>query len=67
MKDLLKKETLLLELVSDIFIFVMILLFPLVVDKTGFFHILECKWNYYVTITSFYLLTNIFIILYYLI
>ena len=67
MKELLKKETSLLESVSDIYIFIMILLFPLVVDKTGFFRILECKWYYFVTIASFYVAINILIVLYYLI
>ena len=59
------KEKRLLEQVSDIYIFLIIILFPLIVDKTGFFHILECKWNAYVMITTTYIITNILIVLYY--
>ena len=40
MTELLKKEQKILEIVSDIFIFILILIFPLIIDKTGFFHIL---------------------------
>ena len=36
MKDLLKKEKTILEVIADIYIFTMILVFPLIVDKTGF-------------------------------
>ena len=59
------KEKRLLEQVSDIYIFLIIILFPLIVDKNGFFHILECKWNAYVMITTTYIITNILIVLYY--
>ena len=67
MKDLLKKEKIILETLADIYIFIMILVFPLIVDKTGFFHILECKWHSYVMIATTYILANIFVILYFLI
>ena len=67
MKDLLKKEQTILEVVADIYIFAMILVFPLIVDKTGFFHILECKWYSYVTIATSYVGINILVILYFLI
>ena len=66
MQKLLKQEYKILEVIADIYIFVMILLFPLMVDKTGFFHILEFKWNAYIIISSSYVLINFLIILYYL-
>ena len=44
----------------------MILIFPLIVDKTGFFHILECKWYAYLTIAGVYLIISTLIILYFL-
>ena len=65
MKNVLKKEKTVLETITDIYIFIMILAFPLMVDKTGFFHILECKWHSYLIIATTYILTNILIILYY--
>lgn len=65
MKDLLKKEQTILEVIADIYIFILILIFPLIVDKTGFFHILECKWYSYVTIAGTYIGTNILILLYF--
>ncbi len=64
MKKLLTKEQSILEAIADIYIFIMILIFPLIVDKTGFFHILECKWYSYVTIATCYIVVNILIILY---
>ena len=67
MKDLLKKEKTILEVIADIYIFAMILVFPLIVDKTGFFHILECKWYSYVTIATTYIGINILVIFYFLI
>ncbi len=66
MKKLQTKEQSILEVIADIYIFVMILIFPLIVDKTGFFHILECKWYSYVTIATSYVVINIIVIIYFL-
>ena len=66
MKDSLNKEKTILEVLADIYIFITILVFPLIVDKTGFFHILECKWYSYVTIATTYIVVNIVVILYFL-
>ncbi len=66
MKTLLTKEQKILEVLADIYIFIMIIIFPLIVDKTGFFHILECKWNAYVIISSMYIVANILVLLYFL-
>lgn len=67
MNELLEKEKTILEVISDIFIFIMILVFPLMVDSTGFFHILECKWYSFVTIAGVYIGITILVILYFLI
>ena len=64
MNEVLKKEKRILELISELYIFTIIILFPIMVDKTGFFHILECKWNYFVIISSSYISLNIIIILF---
>ncbi len=56
----------LLENITDVYIFFLIILFPIMVDETGFFHILEYKWNVYTSITSVYLLVSIIFVGYYL-
>ena len=65
MNDVVKKEKKVLEVLSEIYIFIMIIIFPIMVDKTGFFHILECKWNYFVIISTSYISLNVLIIIYY--
>ena len=67
MKDLNQRCKTILEILSDIYIFLLIIVFPLIVDKTGFFHILECKWYSYVTISTVYIVINVIVILYFLI
>lgn len=66
MEELIKKEEIILDLLSTVYITVMILLFPLLVDNTGFFHILECKWHSYLVIGSIYLISIIGVLLYFL-
>lgn len=41
--------------ITDIYIFVLTVLFPLMVDKTGFFKILEYKYTCFVSISTFYI------------
>ena len=65
MKELVKKEEIVLDLLSEIYIIAMILFFPLLVDKTGFFRILECKWHSYLVIAVIYLLSTIAVCLYF--
>lgn len=65
MERILKKESIILDLLSEIYIAIMVILFPLLVDKTGFFRILECKWHSYLLIGSTYLISIIFVILYF--
>lgn len=67
MNELLEKEKTILEVISDIFIFIMILIFPLMVDSTGFFHILECKWYSFIIISGSYIGISIVVFLYFLI
>lgn len=67
MKKLFEKGRYVLELLSDIYIAAIIILFPLIVDSTGFFHIFECKWYSYLIIGGTYLIAIIFVYLYYLI
>ena len=42
---------------------IIIVLFPLLVDKTGFFKILECKYRYFVLISSIYVIISTIIYL----
>lgn len=65
MKELIKKEEIILDVLSEVYIAMMILLFPLLVDKTGFFRILECKWHSYLIIGCVYLLAVIGVLLYF--
>ena len=45
--DYLKKRNNLLEKLTELYIFIIIVIFPLCVDSTGFFKILECKYKCY--------------------
>ena len=62
-----KKEDYLLEKLSDFYIFIILLIFPIAVNHTGFFHILEFKWSLYFVITISYILLCTLIFLYFLI
>lgn len=55
----------LLSIITEIYIFIMIVLFPLCVDSTGFFNILECKYKYFLIINTIYISAIIITILYY--
>ena len=65
MNKLISKEKSILEVISATYIFIIILIFPLIVDKTGFFHILECKWYSYIAITATYIVSCCLIVLYF--
>lgn len=67
METLKEKESIILDYLTEAYIFIMILIFPLLVDKTGYFQILECKWFYYVAITIIYIVVSLLIFLYFLI
>lgn len=55
------------DYISEIYIFFIIVLFPLVVDKTGFFHIFEIKWIVYVGVTSVFIVVCFLIYMFFLI
>ena len=60
------KEKKVLSTLTEIYIFVILVVFPLCVDSTGFFRILECKYRYYLIINAIYLISIIVTLLYYL-
>ena len=53
------KKSNILEKITDIYIFIIIVVFPIIVDKTGYYHILECKWKAFFYIFIFYVLALI--------
>lgn len=61
-----KSEFNLFEKVTDIYIAVIIILFPLIVDSTGFFKILECKYKAFLEISLLYIIINIILYIYYI-
>ena len=66
MKKEKKQSPKILETLTNIYIFLIVIIFPLIVDKTGFFKILECKWKSYVSISCIYIISIIIINIYYL-
>ena len=59
------QEKKVLSIITEIYIFVILIIFPLCVDSTGFFRILECKYRCYLIINSIYLISIIVTLLYY--
>ena len=59
------KEKNILAKITEVYIVVMIMLFPLLVDSTGFFRILEAKYSYFLIINTIYISVLFVIILYY--
>lgn len=55
----------LLDKITEVYIGIIILLFPLCVDSTGFFRILECKYRTFLIFAGTYLALNLIIIIYY--
>ena len=53
-----------LSKITEIYIIIMIMIFPLCVDSTGFFRILEAKYSYFLTINAIYISAIIIVILY---
>jgi len=56
-----------LNKITDIYIFMIIVLFPLLVDKTGFLKIFDFKYKCFVCIASIYLISCTLIVIYNLI
>jgi len=67
MKEAKKQSLKILEMITNVYIFLIIVIFPLIVDKTGFFKILECKWRSYVAVSIVYIIAIIIVNIYYLI
>lgn len=63
--DYLKRRNNLLDKLTEIYIFMIIVIFPLCVDKTGFFRILECKYRIYLGMSVGYIAITIITIIYY--
>lgn len=63
--DYLKKRNNLLDKLTELYIFVIIVIFPLCVDSTGFFRILECKYRWYLIISVTYIAISLIAIIYY--
>lgn len=64
-KNFYEKEKNLLDKITEIYIFTIIIIFPLCVDSTGFFKILECKYRIFLTIAVSYVAVNLVILIYY--
>lgn len=61
------KEKNILSKITDIYIFFIIILFPLMVDQTGFFKILECKYRCFLILSVTYVVVCTIIGVYYLV
>ncbi len=59
------KEKNILAKITEVYIIVMVMLFPLLVDSTGFFRILEAKYSYFLIINTIYISVLFIMILYY--
>lgn len=59
------KEKNILAKITEVYIVVMVMLFPLLVDSTGFFRILEAKYSYFLIINTIYISVLFVMILYY--
>ena len=65
MKEIEFKFNKIMEKISEIYIAIMIMIFPLCIDSTGFFRILECKYRYFLIIATGYLALSLIILAYY--
>lgn len=54
-----KNKINILEKITDIYIVIIIIVFPLIVNKYGFFRIFECKYNAFLAISITYLVSTI--------
>ena len=55
------------NIITEIYIICAIIIYPLIVDNTGFFNILECKWNAYFYIMIGYISAIVILFLYFII
>ena len=64
-EDFYEKEKNILDKITEVYIFVLIILFPLSVDSTGFFKILECKYRVFLMISVGYVSISLITLIYY--
>ena len=64
-EDFYEKEKSILDKITEIYILVLIILFPLSVDSTGFFKILECKYRVFLMISVSYVSVSLITLIYY--
>ena len=63
--ELIKFGNKILNIVSEVFVAIILILFPLLVDETGFFRILEAKWYAHLTIVSTYIFVILSVLIYF--
>ncbi len=64
-KIIYEKEKSILDRITEIYICVIIMLFPLSIDSMGFFKILECKYRVFLGMSVSYIAINLIILIYY--
>ena len=64
-KKYVKMRNWMLDKLAEIYIFSIIIIFPLCVDSTGFFKILECKYRTFLFIGVTYIALNLIMIIYF--
>ena len=64
-KNYLKIRNYILNILTEIYIFAIIIVFPLCVDSTGFFRILECKYRVFQIISVTYIVLSLIILIYF--
>ena len=60
------KEKSILNILTEAYIFILIIVFPLIVDSTGFFKILECKYRAFLVISIVYIVASAVTLIYFL-
>ena len=64
-KRLQETQSKILNIITEVFIAIMIMIFPFVVDKNGFFKILEVKWYTHLTIVIAYFSVVLSVLVYF--
>lgn len=64
MKLISKIKQNLFSLLTEIYVAIIVIIYPLIVDSTGFFKILECKYRYFVFIASTYIALMVILVIY---
>ena len=64
MKLISKIKQNLFSLLTEIYVAIIVIIYPLIVDSTGFFKILECKYRYFVLISVTYVALMLILVIY---